>query len=57
MVSLRVKAAMVDCKITHTHLTLGIKGNPPFLDVSTAYTYVFQWGYRLFITRRCNEGW
>lgn len=28
-----VKADLVDCKITPRHLRLGIKGNPPFLDV------------------------
>lgn len=30
----RVKASMIDCKIEHQRLTLGIKGNPPFIDVS-----------------------
>lgn len=29
-----VTGKMIDCKITKTHLTLGIKGNPPFIDVS-----------------------
>ena len=29
-----VKAKDIDCKITTTHLKLGIKGNPPFIDVS-----------------------
>ncbi len=29
-----VTAGLVDCKITPNHLRLGIKGNPPFLDVS-----------------------
>lgn len=28
-----VKADRVDCKITPRHIRLGIKGNPPFLDV------------------------
>mmetsp|Transcript_15887 Transcript_15887/g.30733 ORF Transcript_15887/g.30733 Transcript_15887/m.30733 type:complete len:155 (+) Transcript_15887:174-638(+) len=27
-----VTGKMIDCKITKTHLTLGIKGNPPFID-------------------------
>eukprot|EP00937_MAST-01D_sp_MAST-1D-sp2_P003617 g3617.t1 len=29
-----VTAKQLDCKITARHLTVGIKGNPPFLDVS-----------------------
>ena len=29
-----VTADRVDCKITPNHIRLGIKGNPPFLDVS-----------------------
>ena len=28
-----VTAKMIDCKITSNRLTLGIKGNPPFIDV------------------------
>jgi len=28
-----IKASIIDCKITTTHLSLGIKGNPPFVDV------------------------
>lgn len=28
-----VKADGVDCKITPTHIRLGLKGNPPFIDV------------------------
>jgi len=28
-----VTAKMLDCKITASRLTLGIKGNPPFIDV------------------------
>ena len=27
-----LKASFVDCKITATHLSLGIKGNPPFIN-------------------------
>jgi len=27
-----VKARMIDCKITPEKLTLGIKGNPPFIN-------------------------
>lgn len=33
-----VKARMIDCTITPTHLKLGIKGNPPFLDEDFALT-------------------
>jgi hypothetical protein len=33
-----VLAHMIDCKITATQLTIGIKGNPPFLNVSAAST-------------------
>eukprot|EP00326_Haptolina_ericina_P028778 CAMPEP_0181169302 /NCGR_PEP_ID=MMETSP1096-20121128/742_1 /TAXON_ID=156174 ORGANISM="Chrysochromulina ericina, Strain CCMP281" /NCGR_SAMPLE_ID=MMETSP1096 /ASSEMBLY_ACC=CAM_ASM_000453 /LENGTH=142 /DNA_ID=CAMNT_0023256751 /DNA_START=78 /DNA_END=505 /DNA_ORIENTATION=- len=29
-----VTAKMLDCKITASRLTLGLKGNPPFIDVS-----------------------
>jgi hypothetical protein len=29
-----VTAKMLDCKITASHLTLGLKGNPPFISVS-----------------------
>lgn len=29
-----VTADRVDCKITPKHIRLGIKGNPPFIDVS-----------------------
>lgn len=29
-----VTAKMIECTITETHLKLGIKGNPPFIDVS-----------------------
>jgi hypothetical protein len=28
-----VTAKMIDCKITNTTLTLGIKGNPPYINV------------------------
>jgi len=28
-----VKASMLDCKITSTHVSLGLKGNPPFINV------------------------
>jgi hypothetical protein len=31
----RIKSSMIECVITHQHLQLGLKGNPPFLDVST----------------------
>ena len=31
-----VTAKMIDCKITASRLTLGIKGNPPFIDVRRA---------------------
>lgn len=29
-----VTADRLDCKITPKHIRLGIKGNPPFIDVS-----------------------
>lgn len=28
-----VKSSMIDCQISSNHLGLGIKGNPPFIDV------------------------
>ena len=31
-----VTADMIDCKITVQRLVIGLKGNPPFLDVSTS---------------------
>ena len=35
-----VTAKHLDCKITATHLTVGIKGNPPFLNHQTTGTVV-----------------
>jgi hypothetical protein len=29
-----ITAKMIDCKITDKHLRIGLKGNPPFIDVS-----------------------
>ena len=29
-----VKAAHIDCNIQPSHLTVGLKGNPPFINVS-----------------------
>ena len=29
----RVKSSMIACIIGHRHLTLGLKGVPPFIDV------------------------
>lgn len=34
-----VKAAHLQCNITKTHLSLGIKGNPPFIDVRFLVQY------------------
>lgn len=39
-----ITAKMIDCKITPKHLAIGLKGNPPFIDV------------RPHTSRRENEG-
>ncbi len=31
------RARDINCKITATHLTLGLKGHPPIIDVSTIH--------------------
>jgi len=32
-----VRASMIECKITATQLTIGIKGNPPFINVRSTF--------------------
>lgn len=32
---LQLPAAAISCSIKPTHVTIGIKGNPPYIDVST----------------------
>ncbi|CAM9612748.1 unnamed protein product [Hapterophycus canaliculatus] len=40
-----VKADRVDCKITPTHIRLGLKGNPPFIDEDTGGPVVVEESY------------
>ncbi|CAM9496300.1 unnamed protein product, partial [Phaeothamnion confervicola] len=36
-----ITAGMIDCKIEHRHIRLGLKGAPPFLDVSRRASLCF----------------
>jgi hypothetical protein len=63
-----IKAKMIDCKITPTQLTLGIKGNPPFIQENffsqvkvkdsfwTMGIYFFiRWSYTYYFTKNAKR--